>query len=134
MLRIRQAWLRVGLVHGSPAGSFLLGLACFLVLLCSGVVSISTRFTSPDTSHINTSGQTVFKWTVSRDEYFVEGLNVLISTLSVCADGFQCLSKAFHYPIQILTFYLPLLLLLLNYRTYLVLQCLLKPSTEFPSF
>jgi hypothetical protein len=29
-----------------------------------------------------------------------EGLNILISTFCICADGFQGLSKAFHYPIQ----------------------------------
>jgi hypothetical protein len=35
-----------------------------------------------------------------------EGLNILISTFSVCADGFQGLSKAFHYHVQLLTLYL----------------------------
>ncbi len=35
---------------------------------------------------------------------FVEGLNILISTFCVCADGFQGLSKALHYSIQLLTF------------------------------
>jgi hypothetical protein len=39
-------------------------------------------------------------------DIFFEGLNILISTFCVCADGFQGLSKAFHYPIQLLTFYL----------------------------
>jgi hypothetical protein len=34
------------------------------------------------------------------------GLNILISTFCVCDDGFHGLSKAFHYPKQILTFYL----------------------------
>ncbi len=33
--------------------------------------------------------------TVSRDEDFFEGLNILISTFCVCADGFQGLSKLF---------------------------------------
>ncbi len=47
-----------------------------------------------------------FKGTVLRDAYFFEGLNFLISTSCVCADGFQDLSKAFHNPIQCLTFYL----------------------------
>jgi hypothetical protein len=32
--------------------------------------------------------------------YFFEGLSILISTFCVCVDGFQGLSKAFHYPIQ----------------------------------
>jgi hypothetical protein len=31
-----------------------------------------------------------------------EGLNILISIFCVCADGFQGLSKAFHYPKQLL--------------------------------
>jgi hypothetical protein len=35
-----------------------------------------------------------------------EGLNNLISTLCVCANGLQGLLNAFHYPIQLLTFYL----------------------------
>jgi hypothetical protein len=34
----------------------------------------------------------------------MEGLNIFISTFCVCADCFQSLSKAFHYPIQLLTF------------------------------
>jgi hypothetical protein len=37
------------------------------------------------------------KGTVSRDGYFFEGLNILISTVCVCADGFQVLLKAFHH-------------------------------------
>jgi hypothetical protein len=41
-------------------------------------------------------------------DIFFEGLNILILTLCVCADGFQGLSKAFHYPIQLVTFYLHL--------------------------
>jgi hypothetical protein len=49
-----------------------------------------------------------------------KGLNILISTSTsyVCADGFQGLSKAYHYPIQLLTVYL----LLCNYL--LILQML----------
>jgi hypothetical protein len=46
----------------------------------------------------------VLKGTVSRDGYFFEGLNILISTFCVCAEGFQDLSNAFHYPLQLLTF------------------------------
>ncbi len=38
--------------------------------------------------------------------YFFEDLNILISTFCVCADGFKGLFKSFHYPIQLLTFYL----------------------------
>jgi hypothetical protein len=41
---------------------------------------------------------------VSRDGYFFEGLNILISTFCVCADSFQGILKASHYPIQLLTF------------------------------
>ena len=44
------------------------------------------------------------KGTVSRGGYFFKGLNIVISTFCVCADGFQDLSKAFYYPIQLLTF------------------------------
>ncbi len=35
-----------------------------------------------------------------------EGLILLISTFCICADYFQDLSKAFHNPIKLLTFYL----------------------------
>jgi hypothetical protein len=41
---------------------------------------------------------------VSRDGYFFEGLNSLISTFCVSTDGFPGLAKVFHYPIQLLTF------------------------------
>ncbi len=44
--------------------------------------------------------KTAFKVTVSRDGYFFEGLNILISTFCVCDDAFQGRSKAFHYPLQ----------------------------------
>ncbi len=46
------------------------------------------------------------KGTMSRDGYFFEGLNILISTFCASADDFQGLSEALHYPIQLLTFYL----------------------------
>jgi hypothetical protein len=59
------------------------------------------------------------------DIYF-EALNILISTFCVCADGFQGLSKAFHYPVQLLTFYL----LLLNYL--LVLKMLTETLLRIP--
>ncbi len=67
-----------------------------------------------------------FKGTVSGDGYFFEGLNILISTFCVCADRFQGLSKAFHCPIQLLTFYL----LLWNYLIILKMlaETLLKIS------
>ncbi len=54
----------------------------------------------------NLSRYCSFKGTVSGYGYFFEGLNILISTFCVCADCFQGLSKAFHYAIQLLTFYL----------------------------
>ncbi len=53
----------------------------------------------------------LFKGTVSRDRYFFKGLNILIRTFCVCADGFQDLSIALHYPVQLLTCFL----LLWNY-------------------
>jgi hypothetical protein len=37
-------------------------------------------------------------------DIFLKVLNILISTVSVCTDGFQGLSKAFHYLIQLFTF------------------------------
>ncbi len=46
--------------------------------------------------------QSNVKGTGPRDGYFFESLNILISTFCVCADGFQGLSKAFHYPVQLL--------------------------------
>jgi hypothetical protein len=62
----------------------------------------------PPSSPQDTARLCPLKGTVLRDGYFFEGLNILISTFSVCADGFQDLSKAFHYRIQLLTFYLHL--------------------------
>ncbi len=64
------------------------------------------------------------KRTVSRDGYFFEGLNILVST--VCADGFHGHSEAFYYPIQFLTFYL----LLWNYL--LILKMLTKIPFRIP--
>jgi hypothetical protein len=49
-------------------------------------------------------------------DIFFEGLSILISTFCVCADGFQGLSIAFHYPIQLLTFYFLLLKLLTDFE------------------
>jgi hypothetical protein len=46
----------------------------------------------------------LFKGVVSRDGYLFEDRNILISTFSVCADGFHGLSKAFDYSLQLLTF------------------------------
>jgi hypothetical protein len=50
----------------------------------------------PEAQQIITAPQTLLKGTVSRVGYFFEGLNILISTFCVCANCFQCLSKAFH--------------------------------------
>ena len=49
-------------------------------------------------------------------DIFFECLNILISTFCVCADGFQGLSKGFHYPIQLLTFYFASLKLFTNFE------------------
>jgi hypothetical protein len=46
----------------------------------------------------------IVKGTVSKHGDFFESLNILISPLCVCGDGFQCRSEAFHFPIQLLTF------------------------------
>ncbi len=55
------------------------------------------------------AGQSL-KGQVTRWVFFLKGLHNLISTFCVCADdGFQGFLKAFHYPIQLLTFYLLLL-------------------------
>ncbi len=51
-----------------------------------------------------------------RVDIFFEGLNILIRTFCVYADGFQGLSKAFHYPIQLLTFLSASLKLLTNFE------------------
>ncbi len=51
-----------------------------------------------------------------------DDLNILISTFCACADCFQGLSKAFHYPLQLLTFHL----LLRMYRKYLFIIISLK--------
>ncbi len=51
---------------------------------------------------------------------------ILINTLCVCADCFQGLSKAFHYPTQLLTFYL----LLRNYL--LILKMLTETLLKIP--
>jgi hypothetical protein len=54
------------------------------------------------------------------------GLNILISTFCEWANGVQALSKAFHYPIQLLTFYL----LLWNYL--LILKMLTETLLRIP--
>ncbi len=53
---------------------------------------------------------------MSQDGYFFECLNILISSCCVCAEGFQSLTKAFHYSTQLLTFYLLLWNYLLNLK------------------
>ncbi len=45
------------------------------------------------------SWEQLIKGTVCGEGYFLEGLNILISTFCVCANGVQGLSKALHYPI-----------------------------------
>jgi hypothetical protein len=51
-------------------------------------------------------GAAILKGQCHEADIFFEGLNISISAFFVSADGFQDLSKAFHYPIQLLTFYL----------------------------
>jgi hypothetical protein len=46
----------------------------------------------------------IVKGTVSQHGDFFEGLNILVSPFCICADSFQGLSEAFHFPIQLLTF------------------------------
>jgi hypothetical protein len=58
---------------------------------------------------------------------FFFGLNISISTFWVCADGFTSLSKAFHYSIPLLTFYL----ILWDYL--IILKMLTDPLSEFLS-
>ncbi len=65
-----------------------------------------------------------FKVTVSRDEYFFEGLNILISTFCVCADGFQSLSNSFSLPDTIINFLFASLKLLTNFDNA---YCEVKP-------
>ncbi len=67
-----------------------------------------------------------FKGTVSRDEYFFwssKHFNQYFLCMG-CADGFQGLSKAFHYLLQLLTFYLLLwrYLLILKMPTEMFLR------------
>ncbi len=72
-----------------------------------------------------------FKGTVSRDEYFFEGLNILINTFCVCADGFQGLSmafKSFSLPYKSVNFLIASLKLLTNLK-----MLILKPSSKFTS-
>ncbi len=45
---------------------------------------------------------------------FLLTLSILISTFCACVDGFEGLSRAFRYPIQLLTFYLFFSFKLLN--------------------
>jgi hypothetical protein len=63
--------------------------------------------------------KTYIKETVSRDGYFLEGLNILISTFFVCADGFQLFITLYN---------LTLYLLLCNHLL------ILKMRTEFSEF
>jgi hypothetical protein len=64
---------------------------------------LSERFRIVIAKH---SGNFFNKGAVSRDVYCFEVLNILNSTFCVCADGFQGLSNAFHYPMQVLSSYL----------------------------
>ncbi len=61
-------------------------------------------------------------------DIFLKVLNILSSTFCVCADGFQDFSKAFHYPIQLLTLIasLKLLTVILKMLTESLLKSLLS--------
>jgi hypothetical protein len=74
--------------------------------------------------------KSTFKGTVSRDGYFFGRLNILIGTFCVCADGFQGLRKAFHYPIQytIINFLFASLNLLTNLIFKMITATLLRIS------
>jgi hypothetical protein len=65
---------------------------------------------------------------VSRVYIFFEGLNISISTFCGCADGFQGLSKAFHYPLQLLTFLFNVLL----YNYLIILKMLTETLLRIP--
>ncbi len=77
----------------------------FNLAVIPSVFKPDVSFQTFSTAVVQTLQCTVFMGTVSRDGYFFEGINILISTFCVCADGFQGISKAFHYPIPLLTFY-----------------------------
>jgi hypothetical protein len=57
-------------------------------------------------------------------DIFFKGLNILVSTFCVSADGFQGLSKVFHYPKQLLTFYYLLSIYLLKLK--MLIETLLR--------
>jgi hypothetical protein len=57
-----------------------------------------------------------FKGTVSRDGYFFDSLNILISTFCVCDDGFQCVLKSFSLPYTNIKFLFSSLKLLTNFE------------------
>ena len=61
-------------------------------------------------------GQQVLKGQCHKMDIVFEVLNILTSTFCVCADGFQCLSKAFHYPKQFINFLFASLNLLTNFE------------------
>jgi hypothetical protein len=57
-----------------------------------------------------------FKGTVTRDGYFFDSLNILISTFCVCDDGFQCVLKGFSLPYTNINFLFASLTLLTNFE------------------
>ncbi len=81
----------------------------------------------------------MIKWTVSLDGHFSD-LNIN-STFCLCADGVQGLSKAFHYTIHLLTFYLLKLLIkiflkiltesLLRITFSVISRCFLVPTSQW---
>jgi hypothetical protein len=74
----------------------------------------------------------LLKGTVSRDG-FLEGLKILISTFCLCADGFQSLSEAFHFPYTITNFLfaaLKLFTILKMLKETLLCDCLMFSSAD----
>jgi hypothetical protein len=63
------------------------------------------RMLSSEQCHVMCLQRRLFKGQCHEMDIFLS-LNILISTICVCADGFQWVSKAFHNPKQLLTFYL----------------------------
>jgi hypothetical protein len=53
---------------------------------------------------------------MSREGYFFEDINILISTFFVCPHDFQGLSKAFHDPIKLFNFLFASLKLLTSFE------------------
>ncbi len=71
------------------------------------------------------------KGTVSRDGYFFEGLNILISSFCVCAEGFQDLSQSFHYHLALLLVLKMLTETFLRLSLSVTVRCSLVPTSHW---